>query len=72
MPAGTSMQITINDEVREIDSETTVAQLLASLGMRPEHVAVEVNLDLVPRAQHASQTLQDGDVLEVVTLVGGG
>jgi sulfur carrier protein len=49
-----------------------VARLLAELGLAAGHVAVEVNLQLVPRAQHARQSLAEGDRIEIVTLVGGG
>ena len=50
----------------------SVAGLLQLLEFRPEHVAVERNRDLVPRARHAETRWPTGDVLEVVTLVGGG
>ena len=66
------MEITFNGERREIAPGTTIAQLLAQLCMLDRHVAVEVNLELVPRAEHADCTLADGDRLEVVSLVGGG
>ena len=42
------------------------------LGLKAEHVAVEVNKDLVTRSRHAETLIAEGDVLEVVTLVGGG
>ncbi|HEX5500519.1 MAG TPA: sulfur carrier protein ThiS, partial [Thermomicrobiales bacterium] len=51
---------------------TTVAALLGELGLEPKQVAVEVNLELVPRGRHAEHALAAGDRLEVVTLVGGG
>ncbi len=66
------MFITVNDESREVAAGTTVAALLESLDMRPKLVAVERNRELVPRARHAECELSDGDVLEIVTLVGGG
>lgn len=66
------MQITVNDEAREVAAGTTVADLLEELGMRPKFVAVERNLELVPRARHAECQLAENDRLEVVTLVGGG
>ena len=46
--------------------------LLRELDVTQPHVAVEVNLEVVPRARHAETMLRDGDRLEVVTLVGGG
>lgn len=66
------MEITINGDPREVESGTTVAQLLEQLEMQPRFVAVERNLELVPRATHAECTLSDSDRLEIVTLVGGG
>ncbi len=50
----------------------TIADLLNSLKLDPKRLAVEVNHDLVPRTQHLTCHLQDGDEVEVVTLVGGG
>jgi thiazole synthase len=64
--------ITINGEPREVPEALTVAGLLGHLGARPEHVAVELNRVLVTRARHAETPIVAGDVLEIVTLVGGG
>ncbi|HVW35649.1 MAG TPA: sulfur carrier protein ThiS [Pirellulales bacterium] len=66
------MEITVNGEPRQAPSGTTIAALLAELGVEPRQVAVEVNLELVPRGRHAEHALAAGDRLEVVTLVGGG
>ncbi|MFO0902439.1 MAG: sulfur carrier protein ThiS [Pirellulales bacterium] len=66
------MRIEFNGESREAADGTTVAQLLEQLKISPRHVAVELNLEVVPRERHAETVLRDGDRLEVVTLVGGG
>lgn len=66
------MQIVVNGSPREIGPGLSVAGLLEELKIEPKHVAVEVNLELVPRARHAERMLAPGDRLEVVTLVGGG
>ena len=66
------MTIQVNGESREIVDGTSVTELLCELGVTQPHVAVELNLEVVPRAQHAGTALRDGDRLEVVTLVGGG
>ena len=66
------MQIIINDESKQVESGTTVAQLLSQLSMQPRLVAVERNRELVPRAEHSQCVLEPGDRLEIVTLVGGG
>ena len=66
------MTIFINGEARDVDNGVTLAALLAQLGMEPRHVAVEVNLEIVPQTDLASREVTDGDVIEAVTLVGGG
>jgi len=66
------MQIEVNGEQREVAVETSIAELLAQLELDPRYLAVERNLQLVPRTEHAETQLADGDRLEVVTLVGGG
>jgi sulfur carrier protein len=66
------MQIVVNGQAREIDRPLSVAELLEELGLAGRHVAVEVNLELVPRQRHAEHRLAEGDRLEIVTLVGGG
>jgi sulfur carrier protein len=66
------MKIVVNGQDREVPAATTVALLIDELGVETRHVAVEVNLELVPRAQHRTHQLREGDQMEVVTLVGGG
>jgi thiamine biosynthesis protein ThiS len=66
------VEIHINDEQRKIDTGTTVAELLEQMQMQPRYVAVERNRELIPRAVHAECVLEEGDRLEIVTLVGGG
>lgn len=66
------MQITLNGEARQIADGATIAELLAELRLAGKPVAVEVNLELVPRPLHAQRRLAEGDRLEIVTLVGGG
>lgn len=66
------MQITVNGESREISPGATVSELLQQLELDPRFLAVERNRELVPRSNHASCKLEEGDDLEVVTLVGGG
>ncbi len=64
--------ITVNAERRSFAQPLTVANLLAELGRDPKKLAVEVNLNVVPRAEHPTTELRDGDAVEIVTLVGGG
>lgn len=66
------MKISFNGELRELREAATIAELLADLALDPRRVAVEINLELAPRDRHAEIRLQEGDQVEVVTLVGGG
>jgi sulfur carrier protein len=66
------MRIEVNGEPRDVPEETTVTGLLSLLGVAGGPVAVERNREIVPRAQHASTALREGDQLEVVQFVGGG
>ncbi len=66
------MTVFVNGQPREVPALTTVAGLLQQLEVPPRGVAVELNLDIVPRLRHAETTLSDGDRVEIVTLVGGG
>jgi thiamine biosynthesis protein ThiS len=66
------MNILFNGESRQVRDEITIAELLEELTLDPRRVAVEVNLELAPRDLHGESILNEGDQLEVVTLVGGG
>mgnify|MGYP002641485845 CR=1 FL=1 len=66
------MTLTINGDAHDLPDGMTVSALLAHLGLDPQRLAVERNRDLVRRATFDDVTLADGDVLEIVTLVGGG
>ena len=66
------MTLHINGQAREFTERLTVATLVAELGMKGDRVAVELNLEIVPRATWESTFLKDGDRLEIVHFVGGG
>lgn len=67
------MQVILNGSPHEFpESVRTVADMLCSLGLADKFVAVEVNRQLVPKADHATHELRDGDRVEAVTFVGGG
>ncbi len=66
------MRATVNGEPLELPEGLTVAALLRHLGVRAERVAVERNGEVVKQARHGEQKLASGDVLEIVTFVGGG
>ena len=67
-----NVTILLNGEPTEISEGGSVADLLAARGLRPELVAIEVNKSLVARDERPRTILEDGDRVELVTLVGGG
>jgi len=66
------MRATVNGEPVELPDGLTVSALLQHLGVRAERVAVERNGEVVKQARHGEQRIASGDVLEIVTFVGGG
>jgi thiamine biosynthesis protein ThiS len=69
---GPGIDISVNGKPMRVPTGSTLAQLLASLGLDKGRLAVELNLRVVPRAEHEGLRLNHGDKLEVVTFVGGG
>jgi len=66
------IDVTINGKKQACDKGLTIVELLDSLGMNSRAIAVEINQQLQPRDTHCLVEVNDGDILEIVTLVGGG
>jgi sulfur carrier protein len=66
------MQVTINGKPETIEPGLTVATLLQQRHTTPQRVAVEINADLVIRAEYDQTPIREGDRIEIVTFVGGG
>ena len=66
------IKVTVNGEPVETETEMTIKRLLESVDVPPNYLAVEINQEVVPREEHETQLVNDGDEIEVVTLVGGG
>lgn len=67
-----TIEVWVNGEARAVPHGTTVKGLVALLALGDVRVAVERNRQVVPRADHDTAVLSDGDRLELVTFVGGG
>ena len=65
------MTVTINGEQHTVESET-ILDLLAHLQIDARRVAVELNMDILPKTAYETTKLQDGDSIEIVHFVGGG
>jgi thiazole synthase len=70
--AAATLSLTLNGEPRRFPAPLTVSGLLAALGLPPAKVAVERNLEIVPKSRHAATALADGDRIEIVHFIGGG
>lgn len=66
------MRIQLNGEPYELPVGESVAALLGRLELAGRRVAVELNQDIVPRSQHETTALNEGDQVEVVHAIGGG
>ena len=69
---GMTLTLVLNGDPRVVDDVRTVADLVAGLGLDPRKVAVERNLEIVPRTLYPTTGLVDGDRIEIVHFIGGG
>ncbi len=66
------MEIVLNGERRVVDGTATVRDMLDAAGFGERRIAVEVNREIVPRSEHATRRLAEGDRVEIVHAIGGG
>jgi len=66
------LQLTVNGETRAFSDVADVAALVTALGLDVRKVAVERNLEIVPRSAYAGTALAEGDRIEIVHFIGGG
>ena len=66
------MQVIVNGEQRDVKAGFTAEQLVDSMGFASGRIAMEVNLEIVPRSTYADYVFKAGDKIEVVHAVGGG
>ena len=67
-----TLSISVNGEHRRVTKGISIADLALELGLEPAKVAVERNLEIVPRSTLGEVKVEDGDDFEIVTFVGGG
>ena len=72
MNLGPTVAVQVNGEHRRVHPDYNVAQLVRSIGLDPARVAVERNLEIVPRGKLEDVRVEDGDEYEIVHFVGGG
>ena len=66
------MNVIVNGDDKTLEAGATVADLIHLLALEGKRIAVELNMDIVPRSEHPKTTLNQGDNLEIVHAIGGG
>ena len=72
MATNNTLQIRVNGEQRAVAEGRTISEMLGEMGLNPRKVAVERNLEIVPRSTLGQVRVEDGDAFEIVHFVGGG
>jgi thiamine biosynthesis protein ThiS len=72
MSSASAIQIQVNGEARGWSADRTIADLLRELDLKPDRVAVELNLEILDRSDFATRSLHDGDRVEILSFIGGG
>lgn len=65
-------KVLVNGKEKVIAEDTTIEKLLEGLNIKPQGIAVELNLEIVPKSRYVETILKDGDRIEIVQMVGGG
>lgn len=66
------MQIQVNGDALDISENATLAELIEQLELAGKRIAIELNLEIIPRSEHAATRLNAGDQVEIVHAIGGG
>ncbi|MFA5626021.1 MAG: sulfur carrier protein ThiS [Thiohalomonadaceae bacterium] len=66
------MKIYVNGEAREVPENHTAAELVKAMGLAGKRIAMEINMEIVPRSQYDSHHFQNDDKVEIVQAIGGG
>ena len=72
MPDSIATSITLNGDLYPLDADTPLMALLERLNMRRGRVAVEINREIVPKADYDATVVRVGDLVEIINFVGGG
>jgi thiazole synthase len=67
-----TLNVTINGEAKQLARAMSLTEMLSFLGLDPKKIAVERNLEIVPRSTYAAVQVEDGDHYEIVHFIGGG
>jgi sulfur carrier protein len=66
------MQIQVNGEMLQVQDDITLTGLISQLELGDKRIAIELNLEIIPRSEHAEAVLKEADRVEIVHAIGGG
>jgi len=66
------VEVTVNGDIMSIEESSALSALVEQMALSGKRVAVELNLDIVPKSEYSTTMLKKGDVLEIVHAIGGG
>jgi len=66
------MQVQVNGEMLQLQDGVTLTGLVEQLELGEKRIAIELNLEIIPRSQHAETVLKESDRVEIVHAIGGG
>lgn len=66
------MQIKVNGDTLEVQEGASLAELVEQLGLADKRIAIELNMEIIPRSEHPSTALSNHDDVEIVHAIGGG
>ncbi|MGB0466872.1 MAG: sulfur carrier protein ThiS [Pontibacterium sp.] len=66
------MQIKLNGDTLELDEGASLADLVEQLGLAEKRIAIELNMEIIPRSEHPATVLSQNDNVEIVHAIGGG
>ena len=67
-----TMHLTLNGQEKHLDEGLYLNQLITQLGIGDKRIAVEINREIIPKSEHASYVIREGDTIEIVQAIGGG
>ncbi|MBE9395713.1 sulfur carrier protein ThiS [Pontibacterium sp. N1Y112] len=66
------MQINLNGESLDVRDGASLIDLVEQLGLTGKRIAIELNMEIIPRSEHPSTMLAQNDTVEIVNAIGGG
>jgi len=66
------IDITVNGDAMSLAEDSTITDLIQKMELMGKRIAIELNMDVIPRSEHAQTMLSAGDAVEVVRAIGGG